>query len=338
MRKKKSNPHQKPAEKESHCLNCGEPLMGNFCHHCGQKAFFHKDHFFHLVFEFVADYFHFDGKFFSTLKVLIVKPGQLTKEYMAGRRKTYLNPIQMYIFVSAVFFLLFTGVVKNLTEEDHPAPLANSQKLYDSIRVQRAQVAQSSIYESESGFSLNDLGFCINNKVFTIREYDSIENNLPANKKEKGLLRNLHRKLLSINERFLDPSIIADELMPEAFLHNLPKAFFLLLPVFAFLLWLCFPRVAYVDHIIFSIHFHIVGFILLGICLVITAWIMSASVSLVYLIALLLFAIYLFLSLRRVFQKNYFKTTYKFIFLATTYGFFFTFVMILLMVITAFSL
>src|SRR5258708_16144972 len=35
------------------------------------------------------------------------KPGFLSAEYMAGRRATYLNPIRMYVFTSAIFFLIF---------------------------------------------------------------------------------------------------------------------------------------------------------------------------------------------------------------------------------------
>ncbi|HLX93189.1 MAG TPA: DUF3667 domain-containing protein, partial [Puia sp.] len=61
----------------------------------------------HLVSHFFYDITHFDGKFFSTSKLLLTKPGFLSKEYMLGRRASYLNPIRMYVFTSAFFFLIF---------------------------------------------------------------------------------------------------------------------------------------------------------------------------------------------------------------------------------------
>ncbi|MGV3656323.1 MAG: DUF3667 domain-containing protein [Chitinophagaceae bacterium] len=53
------------------------------------------------------DIFHFDGKFFDTLKYLFFWPGGVAKEYVKGRRNRYLDPIRMYLFTSAVFFLIF---------------------------------------------------------------------------------------------------------------------------------------------------------------------------------------------------------------------------------------
>ena len=55
---------------------------------------------------FFNDITHFDGSFFSTVKYLLRKPGFLSSEYMAGRRASYLNPIRMYVFTSAIFFII----------------------------------------------------------------------------------------------------------------------------------------------------------------------------------------------------------------------------------------
>src|SRR4030095_10871822 len=89
------------------CLNCGTAVMGRYCHVCGQENIEPKESFWHLVTHFFNDVTHFDGKFFITLKDLLLKPGFLTKEYMIGKRASYLNPVRMYVFTSAIFFLLF---------------------------------------------------------------------------------------------------------------------------------------------------------------------------------------------------------------------------------------
>lgn len=92
--------------KEKICLNCRTDLVGRYCHVCGQENLEPKETVWHLVQHFFNDITHFDGKFFSTVKYLMRKPGFLSREYMAGRRMSYLNPIRMYVFTSAVFFII----------------------------------------------------------------------------------------------------------------------------------------------------------------------------------------------------------------------------------------
>ena len=94
----------RPQRKEKNCLNCGTIVQGKFCHICGQENVEPKETFWGMVTHFFYDITHFDGKFFVTLKDLLFRPGFLSAEYMKGRRVSYLNPIRMYIFTSAVFF------------------------------------------------------------------------------------------------------------------------------------------------------------------------------------------------------------------------------------------
>lgn len=101
--------------KEKICLNCHTALTGRYCHVCGQENLEPKETVWHLVQHFFNDITHFDGKFFSSVKYLMRKPGFLSKEYMSGRRASYLNPIRMYVFTSAIFFLIFFSLTpKNI--------------------------------------------------------------------------------------------------------------------------------------------------------------------------------------------------------------------------------
>ena len=92
---------------EKVCLNCGAALSGRYCHICGQENTEPKETVWSLVSHFFNDITHFDGKFFSTVKYLITKPGFLSAEYLKGRRASYLHPIRMYVFTSAFFFIIF---------------------------------------------------------------------------------------------------------------------------------------------------------------------------------------------------------------------------------------
>ena len=96
---------------EKICLNCNTQLNGRYCHVCGQENLEPKESFWHLVTHFVYDVTHFDGKFFSTLKYLLLRPGRLATEYLAGRRQSYLHPIRMYVFTSAIFFIVFFSFI-----------------------------------------------------------------------------------------------------------------------------------------------------------------------------------------------------------------------------------
>ena len=87
-------------------MNCQAELIGRYCHVCGQENLEPKETVLHLVQHFFNDITHFDGKFFETVKYMMRKPGFLSLEYMKGRRATYLNPIRMYVFTSAIFFLI----------------------------------------------------------------------------------------------------------------------------------------------------------------------------------------------------------------------------------------
>nr|WP_255578221.1 DUF3667 domain-containing protein [Chitinophaga sp. sic0106] len=77
-----------------------------------------------------------------TLKYLMIRPGFLTREYMAGRRVRYVNPIKLYVFVSFVFFLTAFGFMaknwdKSIDIEDDPPKLkkqTTAQKA-DTLRV-----------------------------------------------------------------------------------------------------------------------------------------------------------------------------------------------------------
>ena len=116
--------------KEKNCLNCQTTVIGRYCHECGQENLEPKETVWHLVQHFFNDITHFDGKFFSTVKLLLRKPGFLSAEYIAGRRMSYLNPIRMYVFTSAFFFIILFSLKKpeDMVKPDAGQSLAQLEK------------------------------------------------------------------------------------------------------------------------------------------------------------------------------------------------------------------
>jgi hypothetical protein len=92
------------------CANCGAdlPLTGalRFCPHCGQETALHPPSFWEFVHEFVGHYVALEGALWRTLALLLLKPGRLTREYFAGRRRRYVLPLRLYLSASFVFFVL----------------------------------------------------------------------------------------------------------------------------------------------------------------------------------------------------------------------------------------
>lgn len=142
------------------CRNCGSPVSANFCASCGQSSNINlsptlKD-IFHDLFHEVT---HLDGKIFQTFKQLFRHPGKLTSEYLAGRRKKYINPLRVYLTCSLIFFSVSTATGSmpfefNIQREDpnenieaiRLAPLrqvARGVKRYQSDPAHRDVLAQS---------------------------------------------------------------------------------------------------------------------------------------------------------------------------------------------------
>lgn len=88
------------------CLNCGSFVEEKYCPKCGQENKESRESFFHLILEFVFDLIHFDSSFWKTTRYLLFSPAKLSLEYMAGKRKSYVNPVKLYIFISFLAFFI----------------------------------------------------------------------------------------------------------------------------------------------------------------------------------------------------------------------------------------
>lgn len=98
---------------EKNCLNCGAEVPTVFCPECGQMNREPKFNLRDLIMDFIHDFTHFDSKFFRTTFLLLTKPGFLTKEFIQGKRLQYLNPVRMYVFTSAFYFFFVYAMYGN---------------------------------------------------------------------------------------------------------------------------------------------------------------------------------------------------------------------------------
>ncbi|MHA6318433.1 DUF3667 domain-containing protein [Altererythrobacter sp. CAU 1778] len=91
---------------EGRCLNCGTELVGSHCHACGQEAHLHRTlgAFLHDLLHGVL---HFEGKIWTTLPMLVRRPGELTRRYIDGERRKFVSPMALFLFGVFLMFAVF---------------------------------------------------------------------------------------------------------------------------------------------------------------------------------------------------------------------------------------
>ena len=338
--------------KQKDCLNCGATVYGRFCHICGQENVEPKESFWHLVTHFIYDITHFDGKFFSTVKYLLLKPGFLSGEYIAGKRTRYLNPVKMYVFVSAFFFLFFFSVVspsfykeekatkqtykevKSKIEnkindlQENVKDKENNEYVRKILHNQVALLQQDLLTLAKDTAHLAELNYfqekqlsAIFGQYGKVAQYDSAQNSLPAKDRDNWLQKMTIKKLIQLQSKYNYNDNEFFKTFFEKFRHSFPQLLFVSLPLFALLLKLLYVRrkkFYYVNHLIYAIHLYCAMFILLFIILG-----LSQTENIKYLHWLQIFTIplviyiiwYQYKSLRNFYDQSPLKTIVKYLLL-----------------------
>ena len=124
------------------CLNCGHPFRGdeNFCPYCGQKNNTNHLSFGLFLNNFFSGMFNYDSRFWKTFVPLLTMPGKVSRLYIDGKRVCFVNPFQLYLNVSIIFFLLLGFVEKFSDEEPAMSGIVNITNTADSIQKNPAQL------------------------------------------------------------------------------------------------------------------------------------------------------------------------------------------------------
>lgn len=278
---------------EKNCLNCGHHVEEKFCPNCGQENTENRRPFYYLFTHFIEDFTHYDGQFWGTIKNLLFKPGKLTETYLEGKRQQFVPPVKLYIFISFITFFWFavfppfkinfddTNVVSKLTDKKiiDKVNLGITQKMIDSIKTQPnisqedsvaieklSEVFSDSIGVNSYGPSLN-----LNEKMeddFDFGGYKTRKSYDSANAKNSGsfdfIKTPIAHQFFELKEKGVKKGDILKNLLETSF-HNLPKALFIYLPIFAFFLWIFHKKKKwwYFDHGVFTLHYF--AFLLLNI-------------------------------------------------------------------------
>ncbi|MBA3828738.1 MAG: DUF3667 domain-containing protein [Taibaiella sp.] len=320
---------------EKNCLNCGATVAGKYCQECGQENLEPAENTWHLIRHFMEDFTHFDGKFLGSLKFLLFKPGYLSQEYLMGRRARYLHPVRMYVFISAVFFLLFFSL---LSPGRNKSGTHTTRKIVDQIddsistdsKLQKDLAANH--IKLTRGYTPDDTLAKVNVEgVLTMHQYDSQQHTLPLLRRDGFVKRYFTRKGIAFHEMSKNPEALREK-QKEVMHHAIPEVFFLSLPFFALALKLLYIRrkkYTYAAHAIFSLHFFSAAFI---IWLPVVIALHYFSTGWLYFAGFVSIMVYLYLAMKRFYAQGGAKTSLKYILLGMIMGILFIFVSIIVVV------
>ncbi len=333
------------------CLNCNQKLdkSERFCPNCSQLNSTKKLHFKDLFSEFFGSIFAYDSRIMLTLRVLLFRPGKISKEFVEGRRMRYANPFRFYLSVSIVFFLLsgliskFNEYTKTYKEEMTMSTRSSNIKTFDdeeTVKIVQEALKESNIKVPDSALvNLNTKNFRkINKEVVYLSEaqFDTISRGERLYKKariyndfySKNNTLKPHEALHQIGhnnsaynrwlyKKVIDFSFFKDnpDVAYNYFISKLPVVIFLFMPIFALFIKLIYIRknkYTYMEHLVFAFHVQSMLFVLLIFSEIFDY---AFSTSLFTTLALFVFGFYLYKAMRKFYEQGRFKTIVKFMIL-----------------------
>ena len=150
------------------CLNCGQPFSGHekFCSYCGQKNTNKKLTFATFINNLVSGFFSYDSRFWSTFIPLLTKPGKVSKDYIEGKRARFVNPFQLYLNISIIFFLVL-GISNRIDSNNSFLSKIIANEELDSIAKINPQQLDSIITNAKNKANTNFPNDSIKNNVVT---------------------------------------------------------------------------------------------------------------------------------------------------------------------------
>ena len=333
--------------KSNYCYNCAYPLQkkANYCSNCGQKNTDGRLSLQSFLGVILSTIFNLESKFFKTARHIFI-PGKLTLEFFKGRHKRYFHPVRLFI-VAALFLITIIGYqIKNLdVSSDAKIEKKAIENHYrnnfiaslDTLRCRTLEkfpanpqlaVAFDSLYKAvlkaekprRDSFSMNSFilvgGFDELNINVANEDFLNLSSKELVDKYEiKGFLNRLmfqqKAKLFKDKGTFF-PFLLGNSLW----------VILLMMPFLALILKLLYIRhdYYYVEHLVFSFHTHTFAFLMIGLLILL---VVTFKIYWIIAVAVCLLLIYLFISLRKVYQQGWFKTLLKLAFVNVVYVFLF---------------
>lgn len=220
-----------PEPPPQRCLDCGSVVTGRFCAECGQAAGVRVLAVHDVAHDVVHSALHLDSRVWRTLRTLVLKPGELTNEFIRGRRQRYLPPFRLYLVLSVLFFALSAMLPE--------AQLVQVDGQGDTVIAPGPPAAAGAPPPADLS-----------------KARCNVQLDGALGERLSLLLAEACSKVVAEGGRRLG----------QVFLQNAPKLMFLFLPLMAAVATLFYwkPRRLYAEHLVMFLHVHALVFLLLS--------------------------------------------------------------------------
>ena len=309
------------------CKNCEASFDASFkyCPNCGQETADNLT--FGILFSnTISNYFSIDARFFRSFVPLMTKPGVLARRFVDGKRLSYLHPAQFYLFISVVFFFIFSFSVR---EADNQFSKVLNKGFDQEIKLDSLRSEKDSLALIKAKESLLNSGVMSEVAQEDIEALDSVIAN--ANKGTNvsfGFKRSVLDSLIKINapqaEQLKAMGMDEDASaftrrfytqmlkfytqrgggILQALYDTIPIAMFFMLPLFALLLKIFYwKRATFAHHMVFSFYFF--TFLFTSFCIILLANNVFDLPGWIEFLVVLSFIIYLILALRNFYKSSW---------------------------------
>lgn len=231
-----------------HCRNCGHLFMlpmPNFCPHCGQESRIRAPRLGEFLQQFGGAYFSTEGALWRTLALLLFRPGELTRQYLAGRRKHYVLPLRLYLSISLLALVLLRVLAGTTLELGMPG----------DVDLRKGEWSLIELGDGRGAGMRDGKFFCTSLPAWACKR---LQQRLDVD--PKGLQREA-------------------EQLGQRFLSNMGAAMFLMVPLFALWQKLLYwnRRLHYTEHLVYALHLHAFWFVALMLSLPNLPWLMGLA-------------------------------------------------------------
>ena len=257
---------------EHHCRNCGAIANRHYCPECGQETREALPTLREFMREAMGRLVAFDGRLWRTLYALLLRPGFLTKAYLAGKRRRYVRPARMLLVMSLLLFAVIRFEVGPVDLSD--AIIVDNS---DSPAAKSPVTAPSAGDAEEKGAPRNG------QKILSDHERTGAQMELLGFDKDANLVvggaagplltDELRKRLDRFNH--LAQTEKAEQILTGGLRYG-SYAMFLLLPAFAWLQQASYvgrsrrypgrPRL-YAEHLVYAAHLHTFWFLVTALAL-----------------------------------------------------------------------
>lgn len=305
--------------KQHSCANCGFEFSANsehinYCPNCGQENHNPRFPLVHYGYELLEGFLHFDTKFFYSFKVLLFKPGKITHDYINNIRGRYTPPFRLFIFIS-IFALIVMGIFEKYLAKSGYFGTYSEEAIKKNMTI--GEIFDLSADSATDHILVPPFSWVMKNPEITNANLRELKKTPPdsvgAWLTRYGYNNNLLTRFYALNKKLrISRQMTVSEvsLMVSGIFKWL---FLIMIPVNAFILFFIFyrKRLLYYDTLLYSVHFTCFFLVIYSVLLLEILWLSKVKGPLLLILAvinLLLLAVYLAVSMKKVFAHNWIST------------------------------